>query len=356
MKSLIKKIGSVLIALFITLSVVGFAGATRVSTEELQKFLKQFPMGDPEVYNSSNMPYLKQYPKVVDALSQLLIDLKADSDDFDTSNKDSLATKLYSYRIKQNFLELNSRYKNMLIFMGYVSVLDDYKFVNNYRYKEDKSLYGPLHFCYMSRIIDSSGNENFNFYWIDKQECKEIVKKMMNGTFDINENLFWKDKFKNDDHDLLFLKYTQDAIIKYFGDIDSFFDDEEFSTKFFRTMFEIITDNGKSPGNDQKMISTVSNNKAEAVNDYKKFGHSIIKRTLEYRGQEEGKDYQIEYDETTGYIKSIKKLSSKDLKNGSVAVVSQFMNSILLVACVFLALIVIAVVVILVVVLTNKKR
>lgn len=350
----LKRIVSIFLALSIVFTFVGFAGATSVSKEELQKYLNKLPIGHPEDYDSSNMPYLEKYPKVVDALSQLLLDVKADSDDFDVNNKDKLAYKLYSRRIKKEYIELDSRYKNMIIFMGCISVFYDYKFDSNYKIA-NPSLYGPMHFCYMAKIIDNSGNEQLNFYWIDKEECKKTVKQMMDGTFDINENYFWKDKFKNDDHDLLFLKYTQDAMIKYFGDIDSLFDDEEFSTKFFKSMFEVITDNGKASANDQKMISIVSADKNEAIKDYKRLGHDIIKKSLEYRGHEEGKDYEIEYDDTTGYIKSIKKLSNKDLKNGNIEVVVQLMNNVVIIAFIFLAIIVVAAVVIIVVVLAKKR-
>ncbi len=358
---LLKKISSVFIALSLMLSVVCFVSANTASKSFfLRSFLREnlenLPIGNPEEYDSNNMPYLGEYPKVVNALSQLLEDMKVDGDEVNTNNKDSLAAKLYLYRIKQNFLELDSRYKNMLIYMAYVGILEDYNFVSGYKLPKDRQLYGPLHFCYMPLIVDDNGKEKLEFYWVDKEECKQTVKQMMDGTFDIKENYFWKDKFKNDDKDLLFLKYTQDAIIKYFGDIDSFFNDEDFCTKFFMTMFEIITNNGKSPGNDQKMISIVSSNKDDAVKDYKKLGHDIIKKSLEYRKHEEGKDYEIEYDETTGYIKSIQKLSNKNLKFDGTTVVFQLMNNILIVACVFLALVVMAVVVILIVILSKKNK
>ena len=349
---LLKKVSSIFLALIITVITSSFVSAASVSKEPLQKFLKKFPMGNPETYNSNNMPYLEKYPKVVDALSQFLIDVKADENDFDNNNKDSLSRKLYSFRIKQDVLQSNSRYNNMLIFMAYVSVFNDYNFVSGYKYREGISLFGPMHFCYMLKIIDNNGNEKFDFIWVDKDECKKTVKQMMDGTFDIDENYFWKGRFKNDDHDLLFLKHVQNAVIKYFGDIDSFFDDEEFSTIFFKTMFEVITDNGKSPSNDQKMISIVSSNSSEEIDDYKTLGHNIIKKSLEYRGLEEEKDYAIEYDDVTGYVKSIKQLSNKDLKGG---VIANYLTILLIVAGILFALFVIAVIVIVVVILTRKR-
>lgn len=353
---LLRRMSLILVSACIMLSVVCFASATSASKENLKTFLKQLPLGNSDSYNSSNMPYLEQYPKVVEALSQVFLEAKADKADFDTDSKDSLANKLYSYRINKNILESNSRYKNMLIFLGYVSVITDHKFVSKHTYVKGEFLYGPLHFCCMPLVTDSNGNKTFYFQWVDKEQCKETVKKMMDGTFDIKENIFWKDRFKNDDSDLLFFKYTQDAIIKYFGDIDSFFNDETFSTKFFKTMFEVITDKGESPASDQRMISIISNDKSEQVKDYKRLGHIIIKKTLEYRWHEELKDYEIEYDETTGYIKSIKKLSDKDFKYGTEGITAQFVNNVLILACVFFVLVVIAVVVILVVVLVNKNK
>ncbi len=354
---ILKRISSIFIALSLMLTVVGFASADSISKEDMRTYLNQFPAGLPSDYDAKDMPTLKQYPKVVDALAQLFVDVKADSDDFDLYDKNKMTAKLYSNRIKKDVLESNSRYKNMLVFSAYVSVLDNYKFTSDYKYIDDQSPYGPMHFCYMPKIIDRNGNEKFDFIWVDKDECKKTVKQMMDGTFDINENIFWKGKFKNDDHDLLFLKHVQDAAIKYFGDIDSFFNDEEFSTIFFKTMFEVITDNGKTPGNDQKMISIVSSNNSAAISDYKRLGKDIIKKSLGYRGHEEGKDYEIEYDDSTGYIKTIKKLSSKDLKNGAIDIndALQIMSSMFIFAFIFLAVLVVAAVVVIVVVLAKKR-
>lgn len=358
---LLKKISSVFIALSLMLSVVCFVSANTASKSFFSKsFLREnlgnLPIGNPKDYNSSNMPYLREYPKVVNALSQLLEDIKVDGDEVDTNNEGGLVNNLCLYRFNKQFLELDSRYKNMLIYMVYVERLEDCNFKSDYKLSPDRHLCSPLHFCDMPVIVGDNIKEKFGFYWIDKEECKHTVKLMMDGTFDIKENYFWKDKFKNDDQDLLFFKYIQDSIIKYFGDIDSFFDDDDFCTNFFKTMIETTTDNGKSPWDDQKMISLVSSNKTEQINDYKKLGHDTIKKSLEYRGHEEGKDYEIEYDETTGYIKEIKKLSNKNLKFDGMTVVSQLMNNLLIIACVFLALIVIAIGIILIVVLSKKNK
>lgn len=354
---IIKKISSIFIALSLMLTVFGFASAAPLEEEKVKAAVGAFQIGDPSVYGSTGGPRLREYPKVVDALSNLLLDVKVELDDLNCERTGSLGDKLLLTYVNRNILTSGSRYLNMLIFLSYASVLNNCKFISDYKYIYDQSSYGPMHFCYMPKIIDRNGNEQFDFIWVDKDECKKTVKQMMDGTFDINENIFWKGKFKNDDHDLLFLKHVQDAAIKYFGDIDSFFDDEEFSTIFFKTMFEIITDKGKSPGNDKKMISIVSSNSSAAISDYKRLGKNIIKKSLEYRGHEEGKDYEIEYDDSTGYIKTIKKLSNKDLKNGAVSVndAVQIMSAMLIFAFIFLALIVIAAVVVIVVVLAKKR-
>ncbi len=159
----------------------------------------------------------------------------------------------------------------------------------------------------MAKIIDNNGNEKFNFYWIDKDKCKEVVKEMMDGSFDIKKNPFLYDSYNNDDRDLLFFKNTQDAVIKYFGDIDSFFNDEELCTAFFRILLEDITSGGNAGSNNKKIIPIVSSDKAEALKDYKNLGQSIVKKTLETKGLAEGKDYEIIYDGETGHIKEIKK-------------------------------------------------
>lgn len=357
---IIKKISSIFIALVITIITISLASAAPASKEELRTYLKQIPIGHPEEYDAKNMPTLEKYPKVVDALAQLFVDVKADSDDFDRYDKNKMAAKLYSNRIKKDVLESNSRYKNMLVFLPYVSVLDNYKFTSDYKYIDDQSPYGPMHFCYMPKIIDRNGNEKFDFIWVDKDECKKTVKQMMDGTFDINENIFWKGKFKNDDHDLLFLKHVQDAAIKYFGDIDSFFNDEEFSTIFFKTIFEVITDNGKTPGNDQKMISIVSSNNSAAISDYKRLGKDIIKKSLGYRGHEEGKDYEIVYDKETGYIKELKNLAKGSQSSSSAASTdnsahAELMNNVLVVVCILLAIVVISAIVVVIVALIKRK-
>ena len=87
---ILKRISSIFIALSLMLTVVGFASADSISKEDMRTYLNQFPAGLPSDYDAKDMPTLKQYPKVVDALAQLFVDVKADSDDFDLYDKNKM--------------------------------------------------------------------------------------------------------------------------------------------------------------------------------------------------------------------------------------------------------------------------
>ncbi len=337
---LLKKFGSIFIAVCLMLNVFVFVSAARVSEGTLREFLAQFPLGNDEEYSSGSKPCLRQYPKANDALVQLLLDVKVDDVDIDVENDNSLASRLYSIRVDKKYLESGSPWIEMFIFLHLTSAADGYKFVSNYKFDRAHSSFDPLHFCCKPKFIDNNGNEKVYFRWIDKEKCKETVKQMMDGTFDVREIPLLGNYFKNDDRNLLFFKHIQDAIIKYLGGIDAFFNDDELSTKFFSTMLEESSKSGKSSFGNEKTVTMVSTGKSEEVNSYKKLGQDIVTKTLEYKGLAEGKDYEIVYNEETGYIKEIRKVS----------------NNFLILVCIFLAVVVVALAVVLIVILTKKKR
>lgn len=360
---LLKRTCSFLVACCIMLSVVCFAGAVSVPEGALREFLEQFPVGSDEAYNSDNKPRLRQYPKATDALVQFLLDVKVDYADIDIENDNSLASKLYSIRIKREYLESGSPWTEMFVFLQLASAADGYKFVSNYKFDRSQSSFDPLHFCCRLKIIDNNGNEKIYFRWIDKEKCKTTVKQMMDGTFDVREIPIFGDYFQKNDRNLLFFKHIQDAVIKYFGDIDSFFNDDEFSTRFFRTMLEESANSGKSSVGNEKMVTMVSASESESGKTYKQLGYDIVTKALEYKGLTEGKDYEIVYDESTGYIKELKKLSgTKSQASSSVAsedissAQAQLMNNIFIAACILLAVIVVTASVIVVYALIKRKR
>lgn len=105
-------------------------------------------------------------------------------------------------------------------------------------------------------------------------------------------------------------------------------------------MSEETSKSGKSSFGNEKMVTMVSTGTSGEANSYKKLGQNVVTKTLEYKGLAEGKDYEIVYNEETGYIKEIRKVS----------------NNFLILVSIFLAVVAIAAVTILIVVLSRKKR
>ncbi len=74
---MLRKISSVFIALSLTLSVVCFVSAASVEKQDLKSLMGELFVRSSKDNNSGNITKLKQYPHIVDALSQMLIDLCA---------------------------------------------------------------------------------------------------------------------------------------------------------------------------------------------------------------------------------------------------------------------------------------
>lgn len=201
---ILKKVGSVFIAVCLMLNIFVFVSAARSSEGTLREFLAQFPLGDDEEYSSGSRPRLRQYPKANDALVQLLLDLKVDDVDLDIKNNNSLAGRIHSIRIDKKYLESESLWIEMFIFLQLASAAEGYKFVSNYKFDADHSSFDPIHFCWKPKVIDNNGNEKVYFRWIDREKCKELVKQMMDDSFDVREVPILGDYLKNGDRNLQF--------------------------------------------------------------------------------------------------------------------------------------------------------
>lgn len=81
-------------------------------------------------------------------------------------------------------------------------------------------------------IKESNGNRKKRFYWINKNKAKEYVQSLIDGKVAIEDK----------DYDSLFLKHTEEIIIKYFGDAETVFNDESLFAKFVQSIIEIMKD------------------------------------------------------------------------------------------------------------------
>ena len=202
-------------------------------------------------------------------------------------------------------------------------------------------------------IKDNNDKGKKNFYWINKENSKKYIQSLIDGKVSIDPS----------DYDDLFLKSAEQAVVKYIGDVDALFSDDAVASKFVEAILKIIkNDTGLTLG-ETEFKREASSKRTEAVDDYKKMGKYLVKNTLETKGLEEGKDYEIVYDDETGYIKEIKKLSSEKSKDESSSVSEsspsmkdQLMKNIFIVACILLVVIVIAAAVIVVYALIKRKR
>ncbi len=342
MKSL-KKISSIFVAICIMLNVFCFVSAAPVSEEEVKQYLNGIQFTDA---NTRNKKALSEYPDVVNVVTALLLDLKVEQGDFNTSEANRLG-----YHLNNPAINDVDNPKSLL--NGLLHVIGMVRFVSNYSAPDgcaaDMDYQGVIGY-----IKESNGNKKKRFYWINKNKAKEYVKSLIDGKVAIQDN----------DYDSLFLKHTEEIIIKYFGDAETVLNDEGLFAKFVQSIIEIMKDDTIGLNlSENGFTKKASAKRAEAVSDYKKMGQYLVKSIFGHKGLEEGKDYEVSYDEETGYIKEIKNLSKEKSKDVSSAASesndsahAQLMNNVFIVACILLAVIVIAAAVIVVYALIKRKR
>lgn len=340
---LFKKISSMFVALSLMLSVISFVSAAPASEAEVRQYLNGIQITDS---NTKKKKSVSEYPDVVNAVTSLLLDLKVEQGDFNTSDIKRLGHFL-------NNPSLDGVDNPKFVLNGLINVICMVQFVSDYSLPDgcasDMDYQGMIGY-----IKESNGNKKKRFYWINKNKAKEYVQSLMDG----------KVAIQDEDYDSLFLKHTEEIIIKYFGDTEAVFSDEELFAKFVQSIIEIMKDNTIGLQlSEYGFTKQASDKRAEAVSDYKKMGQYLVKTILGYKGLEEGKDYELVYDEETGYIKEIKKAASKESKVESSSVSedsnsahAQLMNNVFIAACVLLAVIVIAAAVFVIYALIKRKR
>lgn len=338
---LLKKISSVFIALSLMLSVVCFVSAAPASEAEIRQYLNGIQITD---VNTRNKKAVSEYPDVVNVVTAVYLDLKVDQGDFNTSD-----IKRLGYYLKNPSLDGvdNPQY----VLNGLLNTASICELVSKYRVQSfgaDMGYSGLIAY-----IKDNNDKGKKNFYWINKENSKKYIQSLIDGKVSIDPS----------DYDDLFLKSAEQAVVKYIGDVDALFSDDAVASKFVESILKIIkNDTGLTLG-ETEFKREASSKRTEAVDDYKKMGKYLVKNTLETKGLEEGKDYEIVYDDETGYIKEIKKLSSEKSKDESSAVSEsgpsdqdQLMKNIFIVACILLVVIVIVAAVIVVYALIKRKR
>lgn len=340
---LLKKISSIFIAVCLMLNVFAFVGAAPASEAEIRQYLNGIQITDA---TTKNKKVLSEYPDVVNVVTALLLDLKVEQGDFNASDINKLG-----YFLQNPSLDGvdNPKY----VINGLLNVIGMVQFVSGYSVPDgcasDMDYQGVIGY-----VKESNGNKKKRFYWINKNKAKEYVKSLIDGKVAIQDK----------DYDSLFLKHTEEMIIKYFGGTEAVFGDDGLFAKFVQSIIEIMKDNTIGLQlSEYGFTKQPSEKRVEVVSDYKKMGQYLVKSILGHKGLEEGKDYEVSYDDETGYIKEIKKLSSEKSKDESSSVSEsspsmkdQLMKNVFIVACVLLVVIVIAAAVILVYALIKRKR
>lgn len=343
---LVKRISSIFLALTIVLTVVGFASAAPATENEIKQRINGIQIKDSK---TNKKVAVKDYPDVVNVITKMLLDLKVEQSDFE--NTSQLTTSGYGmgYLMKDPIMEGCENEKDVLNGMLYMISRSQYVSKNHFPDGCAKDVdYSGI----IANLEEGNGNKRKRFYWINKDKSKQYIKSLLDGQVAINES----------DYDSLFLKHTEGIIANYFDGIDNVFSDDELFTKFVQSIIEVMKDGTIGLQLSEKgFTKQASDKRSDAVNDYKKIGQYLVTKILGSKGLEEGKDYEVVYDSTTGYIKELKNLASKESKaSSSVAseegsAHSQLMNNIFIVVCILLAVIVVGAVIVVIVVLVKRK-
>ncbi len=340
---LLKRISSVFIALSLILSVVCFVSAAPASEAEVKQYLNGIQLTDSV---TKNKKAVSEYPDVVNVVTAVLLDLKVEQGDFNTSD-----IKRLGYSLKNASLEGVDN--PQFVLNRLLNTVCMVEFVSGYGapdgFAADMDYQGVIGY-----VKESNGNKKKRFYWINKNKAKEYIQSLIDG----------KVAIQNKDYDSFFLKHTEEIIVKYFGDTESVFSDDELFATFVQSIIEIMRDDTIGLQlSEYGFTKQASEKRAKAVSEYKKMGQYLVKNILGHKGLEEGKDYEIVYDEETGYIEEIKKLSSEKSKDesssvseSSPSVQDQLMKNVFIVAFILLVVIVIAAAVIVVYALIKRKR
>lgn len=344
---LIKKIGSIFLALSIMFAVVGFASAVPATEDEIKQRLNSMQIKDAK---NNKTVAVKDYPDTVNVITKMLLDLKVEQSDFENTSQIGSSGYGLGYLMKDPTMNECENEKDLLSGLLYMITMSGYASKNSFPdgCAQDMDYSGII-----ANLQESNGNKKKRFYWINKETSKQYIKSLLDGTAAINES----------DYDSLFLKHTEGIIANYFDGIDNVFSNDELFSKFVQSIIEVIKDNTIGLQlSESGFTKQASAKRADAVNDYKKIGQYLVKNILGYKGLEEGKDYEVVYDSETGYIKELKNLASKESKSSSSAVSenisahAQLMNNVVIVVCILLAIIVVAAVVIVIFALIKSKR
>ena len=339
---LVKRISSIFLALTIVLTVVGFASAAPATENEIKQRINGIQIKDSK---TNKKVAVKDYPDVVNVITKMLLDLKVEQSDFDNKKP---VVGLGAY-IENAIMDSCQNEKDVLSGMIYMISMSQYASKNHFPdgCASDEDYSGII-----ANLEEGNGNKRKRFYWINKDKSKQYIKSLLDGQVAINES----------DYDSLFLKHTEGIIANYFGGIDNVFSDDELFAKFVQSIMEVMKDGTIGLQLSEKgFTKQASAKRSDAVNDYKKIGQYLVTKILGSKGLEEGKDYEVVYDSTTGHIKELKNLSSKESTASSSvssednSAYAQLMNNVFIVVCILLAVIVAAAVIIVIVVLVKRK-